>query len=131
MPVYVDPNNPDCSIECDGEGGASFLAPFECFTWCDDEVEVLVARVGQSVGLLGWSGTWRFNGTLRGVHINRIASTLMRYDPHPVTRSNLTILRVYGEQNPSRRYRMSWSDLPIYFAIEVILIHIRAAIELD
>jgi hypothetical protein len=126
MPTYVDPHNPDCRITCAGTGGAAFIPPYTCVTWCDDP-EPLIKALSDLVRDSGWQSRSSLRANLLGSHARGIAQALinLRLQPLRPTANALQTIVNLSEVHARRTFRIAWDNLTVSTAMQIIAASIQ------
>jgi hypothetical protein len=123
MPTYVAPDHPECRIDCPGKGGASFIPPYSCVTWCD-QPEALIQALGTAVQQDGWSFQSSLHGVLRGADAKQLALALLSsgFNAVPASiRQDLGTVRDIGGNFDESVFQVSWLTLPFEEALRQLV----------
>jgi hypothetical protein len=124
MPIYYDPQHPDCRIDCPGPGGAAFLPPYTCVTWCDDP-EKLIDAFLDALPRDGWRFKSSVQAVWKGQYVIRIAETLLNYRrpaPPDLARTALNSMAQLGRDNGTMQFAVAWSNLRFSAALQTLAI---------
>jgi hypothetical protein len=131
MPIFSDPHHPDCSIRCEGTGGASFIPPFRCVTWCGDATAIIRAY-DETIAQEGWGFVSSLRADWSGWQAMEIAERLRGHDrpPPDAVVDALKQISQIGSDWRDRTFSLAWPVLPFPWALRVALVSMRGSLEL-
>jgi hypothetical protein len=125
MPTYIDPHNSDCRITCPGNGGAAFIPPYTCVTWCDNPAP-LIDALSSAVQERGWTSRSSIHARLLGMHAAALARALQTVRPVPSQVGNaLESIIGLGGIAPETGFPIAWQALTIGTALELFAVSMR------
>lgn len=132
MPIFSDPHHPDCRIQCEEPtGGAKFIPPYRCVTWCGD-VATLIRAYDEVVSQMGWDFPSSLRANWSGRQAIEIAEHLLghsRPPPGAVVESLKEIAGIAADWR-DRIFPLAWPILPFPWALRVAAISMRGGLEL-
>jgi hypothetical protein len=130
---YVAPNNQNCRIKCPGSGGAVYIPPYTCHTWCDSVESAIAAFTTALRTPAGWDFKSNLTARFSGEQASEIASTLIRADSAPPpsdVRNTLSDMVFLGSQNIPLEFDVVWKNEMFSQALVILLSELQNAIRL-
>jgi hypothetical protein len=128
---YVAPNNPNCRIQCPDTGGAVYIPPYTCHTWCDNAEPATAAFISGLGSPDGWDFRSSLTAKFRGGQVSEIASAILNIQTVPIpppSDSTLASLATLGSLNPSIEFHVVWENENFRRALMILLSELLKAI---